>query len=1025
MRLLRAAAIVLLVLCLLGVGLAAAVIHNQTRLVEAVLRHIEERTGYQIAATGTRLGFGVHLNLLLTRPRVLQAGSEMVTADSIRVVVSYHALVWNNGLPLRRIVVIRPQLRAPVPSSAFSLTALPRLDNAAVRAMGREFREFSGLVGRVTIADATVSDQNGDRLLDDFSLTAAPAHRGSPVWVVGFIAPRSKTPLKGLQFSGRMTVNTAARGAGQIASSGELWYWDGRLDRPAGGGLTVGGLVHGDVNFVLRADGEVDGSANLGVDQLTLGGAQLARHLDFGDCSLRTLFAVSAQRVALAGIEARVRGNTVMSGNATLNDPFAPDALLQTRLGQAQFDLAKLKSGLSAAARSLPKQLAEVAAKLVSGQIVIEGAAYRAPLRKLALTPAALLGNLVATARLKGVRVGLPAETGLPALSQIDAQITYAKDRLTLTQGSATLGRSSFDDVSGEFDFRPGRRPINYRVAMHGRLDLDEVYPAARRIFPSLGAAVGRVEHVSGTAPMRVSASGAFDSKAPAPPAHYHVRIETSGFNVTAKGLPQAIALVGGEATIAPGIIALTRVAAASAAVPGAPANVVLDGALDFKGNAFRPRRITIELHQVEAQRWLPLLVSPDDVSARGPVGGSLSIVGEARRRGRLRAEGRLTMGAGEIQLGFLRAPIVARSATLSFDGRGLLLAIMGAKLEGAPLDFSLGVADLEHPVLRIDANSARLDLEVMRFIRVPWSPSPPAHFWPLPAVGHVVANEASLERLPMSHVSCDFERKVNGDWRVYNFAASVYKGRADLELVGRGRDDWINIKGQTNGTRVGPLFKLADPARAPSLRGRLKSTFDVWANADTDFFDTMNGSISVDVRKGVLYKFALLSRVLGLIDLKTWLSAQVPDPRINGVPFESLTADFKGDNGDFYSNNLLLRGPVMNISAQGHVQLGDGNVEMEIGMVPFKTVNWLMSQVPIIGEGLAANHLLAAYFKVSGPLGNPRVVPMPITSVAHFFTYILKLPIDIMQGVGQSVSGNGKSSPSPDGSAGGALPSN
>ena len=151
-----------------------------------------------------------------------------------------------------------------------------------------------------------------------------------------------------------------------------------------------------------------------------------------------------------------------------------------------------------------------------------------------------------------------------------------------------------------------------------------------------------------------------------------------------------------------------------------------------------------------------------------------------------------------------------------------------------------------------------------------------------------------------------------------------------------------------------------------------------------------------------------MLSRVLGLINLKTWLSAQVPNPSINGVPFQSLTADFKGNDGNFYCDNLLLRGPVMNISAQGNVRLSDGVVDMEVGMVPFKTVNWLVAQVPIIGQGLAANHLMAAYFKVSGPLSDPYVVPLPITSVAHFLANVFKLPINILKGVGEGVTGGG-----------------
>ncbi len=191
-----------------------------------------------------------------------------------------------------------------------------------------------------------------------------------------------------------------------------------------------------------------------------------------------------------------------------------------------------------------------------------------------------------------------------------------------------------------------------------------------------------------------------------------------------------------------------------------------------------------------------------------------------------------------------------------------------------------------------------------------------------------------------------------------------------------------------------------------PPLSGRLDARGDLWANSNTNFFSTMAGTISIEVSDGVLHKFALLSRILGFVDLKTWLSARVPDPRVTGVPFQTLTADFKGRDGDFYSNDLLLRGPVMNISALGHMRLGDGNVDMQVGMVPFKTVNWLVAKVPLIGGGLSADHFVAAYFHVTGPLSNPRVVPKPITSMAYFLTNVIKLPINIIKGFGRNGGG-------------------
>ena len=600
----------------------------------------------------------------------------------------------------------------------------------------------------------------------------------------------------------------------------------------------------------------------------------------------------------------------------------------------------------------------------------------------------------------------LPDAAALPALSQANAELAYAKGRATLAQGSAVLGGSSFPELSGNADFRSGHRQVRYQLKAAGKLDLDELYPAAMQLSPALAAkAAKHIDRLSGNATVRVTASGSLDTEAPAPPAKYLAKIETSGLNLTAKDLPQPIALIGGSVTLTPSNIELSRVMAA-VAKPKVPGAVTVNGNLALDAGRLSLRQIAVEMHQIEIQQWLPLLVDPQDIAARGPLGGTLTIVREPSRSQGIRANGRLTMGAGEVQLGFLRAPIVAQSATLSLDGRGLLLAIIGAKLQGAPLDFSLGVADLDKPVLRIVANAGRLDLEVMKFIRLPWAPSPPAHFFPVPVVGHIEAAHATLERLAMSRVRCDFNREMNGDWNVRNFIATLFDGRAEMEFSGRGRDDWINVKGRVNGVQVGPLFSLADPTGQPPLSGRLKAKGDLWANSNTDFFNTMAGTVSIEVTDGVLHKFALLSRILGFVDLKTWLSAKVPDPRLNGVPFQTLTADFKGRDGDFYSDDLLLRGPVMNISALGHMRLGDGNVDMQVGMVPFKTVNWLVAKVPLIGGGLSSDHFVAAYFHVTGPLSNPRVVPQPITSVAYFLTNVLKVPLNIIKGIGHNGGG-------------------
>jgi uncharacterized protein YhdP len=176
--------------------------------------------------------------------------------------------------------------------------------------------------------------------------------------------------------------------------------------------------------------------------------------------------------------------------------------------------------------------------------------------------------------------------------------------------------------------------------------------------------------------------------------------------------------------------------------------------------------------------------------------------------------------------------------------------------------------------------------------------------------------------------------------------------------------------------------------------------TGDLWADTDSDFFATMAGTVVMKLRDGNLDKFTLLSRVLELIDLRSWITAKVPDPRQSGIQFRSVTADFKGKGGVFYTDDLLLDGPVIDIVASGNVNLDQSTIDMKIGMIPFNTVNWALSHIPLVGKNVAGgtHSIISAYFNARGPITNPHVTPAPITSVAEIFKKTLGLPINLIR---------------------------
>ena len=173
---------------------------------------------------------------------------------------------------------------------------------------------------------------------------------------------------------------------------------------------------------------------------------------------------------------------TVASGDLTLNNPLESNAALLAHLSAVQIDLATLKGWL-ARARALPKPLAWLAAALVSGRVSLEGATYQGPLQQLGWNAAAMSKSLQLSVRLQAVSLKLSNAAALPALSQANAAVSYAKGRVTIAQGSAALGSSSFQDLSGNADLGSGHRKVRYQFKGAGTLDVGELYAAATQIL--------------------------------------------------------------------------------------------------------------------------------------------------------------------------------------------------------------------------------------------------------------------------------------------------------------------------------------------------------------------------------------------------------------------------------------------------------------------------------------------------------------------------------------------------------------
>jgi AsmA-like C-terminal region len=995
MRILRLAAIVVLVLALLAGIAAALLMANQDRVIRVVLDAVRQRTGLVIEPRAGHLQLADHLVVELDQPTVLSGGQELLKLAKIRAVVNYHSIVFAAGTPLHALILEHPDVTLRTTPESLRAMPLPPPGTQAVNAVVDVLANLRRVAWRFEARELTVRDPGGKPLVSRASIVAFRSHFHPGLWIGSFNCIAASPPFAGMHVAGNLRVGHGRKSPPHEFSHGRVWFWDAPLETVGGAHWHASGRSQGSVQFSIRDDGAVSGEGDFGVNQLALSGSDLTVPLQLGEYSLHAKFAASTNVMTIGQATLRRGEKVAASGSAEIKDPFGVNPEVTAHLAQIAIDVPAVKAHLRAL-RRMPAYVTGLLARISSGTLVIGEADLATSYKQLRDNPIeAMRKDLGLVASIGGAGFTLPDDYKLPPVSAMSAQLHYADKVLTANQGTAQLGNSPVGSISVRVDFSKGFKRVPYELSFKADTDIGELLPAARLAMVQLDLK-GReqIEGASGRLLITANASGVFTYDRLEMPPRYLCAIEANRFQIRAKGTPGPVQFTRGKITIEPNLMRIDHLALATTGGDG-----LIDGDLRLESRSLRVSRLSVEMHRMPAGLWLPLVIDPSDIQLDGPVGGKITVRGDPKNPSEFLADGKMVVATGDLGFGFLRAPIKFEGATLTFAGHGMTLALPSAQLEGEPLNFKLSVANLQKPLLRIDAISQAMDLQVMRFIRLPWEPTGPPPTFRIPVEGHIEVRKGRLSALAMSNVKTDFVRN-DGAWRVYNFTGDTLKGKFALDLVGRPQDEWIQIKGHMAGIQLTQLFLLSGKVREAPMRGKMWVAADLWADVGPRFFDTLSGTAAITMRDGKIERMTLLSRLLALIDLKSWLTVQIPDPTVTGLPFDTALGDFKGEGGNFFTDNFVLNGPVMDITATGSVRVGTGELDMNVGMFPFQTVNWLINKIPLIGGNVAGGtgNLLAAYFEVSGPVTDPSIRPKPITSVAEFVKKTLGLPINLLR---------------------------
>ena len=202
-----------------------------------------------------------------------------------------------------------------------------------------------------------------------------------------------------------------------------------------------------------------------------------------------------------------------------------------------------------------------------------------------------------------------------------------------------------------------------------------------------------------------------------------------------------------------------------------------------------------------------------------------------------------------------------------------------------------------------------------------------------------------------------------------------------------------LKISGHAEGIDASVLHQKLFEKRG-LVSGKLKGDFYIEGSpGDGQFWEGAQGGIHAQISNGTLRKFHGLAKVFSLLNVSQIFAGKLPDMNKEGMPFTLLEGNFKIGSGKAITDNLNVISEAMNLSVVGSQNLIDDTLDFTLGIKPLRTVDKIVTSIPIAGWILAGEEkaLITAHFKIEGSSDSPKVTAIPIDSVSKTVFGIFK----------------------------------
>ena len=224
-----------------------------------------------------------------------------------------------------------------------------------------------------------------------------------------------------------------------------------------------------------------------------------------------------------------------------------------------------------------------------------------------------------------------------------------------------------------------------------------------------------------------------------------------------------------------------------------------------------------------------------------------------------------------------------------------------------------------------------------------------------------------------------------------------------------------ISVPGHLQPFEQDLMFDLQPAAREQPLEPalaclssnkRISGTFDLTARLHArgrgreGLLRSLEGGVDFSARNGKIYSYPLLARIFAFLNVTELLRGKLPDLGRDGFAYRTIK--IRGDirNGRLLFTEAVLEGATLNLAAEGRIDFAANRIEMTLLVAPFKTIEYILSRIPLI-RNILANRLITVPVRVTGDLNDPDIKPLDPKAIGgnllRIMRSILELPFKVL----------------------------